>query len=243
MSVRGIVLLGLGVAVVGGLYWGYQNGGLAQITGGPPLDIQTPDQAAVRGVDVSHYQGDVDFAKLMGAGMDFAYIKASEGEKTPDDLYATHRKSAEAAGILFGSYHYYVTSEGPDRQSEHFLSVIGDISGQLPPVVDVETPPTGGVTDLAADIKTFVATVKDKTGCAPIIYSNKSVWDGYLKLDTDTYPLWLAEYASELSLPASAKDWVFWQYSQTGSAPGVDGNVDTDVFNGYLQDLKARRCS
>lgn len=208
----------------------------------PPLQITTPADAEVRGVDLSHYQGDVDFSKFAGDGLAFVYAKASEGERTKDAEYANNKTGAMAAGLSFGSYHFYETSEGPGAQAAHFLSQIGDVSGQLPPVVDVETPPKGSVTDLAADVQSFVAQVQKATGCQPIVYSNKSIWDTYLKFDTSTYPLWLAEYSNTINLPNTAASWVFWQHSQSGSDAGVSGAVDTDVFNGRAGDLAALKC-
>jgi len=251
MSAKKWVVIGAGIAVIGYAALTTQTPQTDQSASettatddsqDPPLQIATPSDAVVRGVDLSHYQGTVDFSKFAADGLAFVYAKASEGERTNDAEYAANKSGAMAAGLAFGSYHFYETSEGPDAQASHFLSQIGDVSGQLPPVVDVETAPSGSVTNLAADVQSFVAQVKQATGCQPIIYSNRSIWDTYLKFDTSEYPLWLAEYSSSITLPSTAASWVFWQYSQSGSDGGVSGAVDTDVFNGRAADLAALKC-
>lgn len=239
-------LLPVGIGFVGGVLAGYvlfSSPATAPDTAkatstAPALDVPS---GPVIGHDVSHFQGEIDFAALANSDVDFLYAKASEGRNTGDAQYSANRAGAQSVGLPFGSYHFYVTTEDPQSQVAHFLSVIGNISGQLPPVVDVETAPGNGI-DLAADVKTFMETVKSETGCAPLLYSNKSTWSDYLKLDTDQYPLWLAEYSQTIKLPDGAKDWVFWQHSDKSTAPGITGDVDADVFNGTHQDLISLLC-
>ncbi len=195
----------------------------------------------VPGVDLSHYNGPVDFGEF-GRGFAFAYLKASEGCFTKDPLYAANYAGLRQKQILRGAYHFFYPQLDPQAQASNFLSVVTRLNpGDLPPVLDVEVSGEQNSIAIAAAIEQWIDAVQQKLACTPIIYTAAGFWNTALGGTTNftSYRLWVAEYTGNSSpiLPAGFTDYVFWQYSESGSVPGVTGNVDMDQFNGSLSDL------
>jgi lysozyme len=167
----------------------------------------------VAGVDVSKWQGAVDFGKIKAAGMTYVFVKAT--------------------GLVVGSYHFYETNDDPSAQFGNFRQHADVKPGDLPPVVDIEVLASNSRPDLADDLKSFLAQMEQAWGVRPILYSGVSFANEYLAGFGD-YPLWVAEYTSAPTpkVPMGWTTWTFWQYSQSGTVAGVDGAVDMDRFNG-----------
>lgn len=202
----------------------------------------TEDQGQqAQGIDVSHYQGTVDWNAVRGAGMSFAFAKATEGLNTVDAMFSTNWPAMGAAGLLRGAYHFFHPEEDAATQAQHFLSVVGTLSAHdLPPVLDVEE--TNGVSTsvLWAGVTTWLETVGEETGRTPMLYISPGFWDQHTPNPAlEGYPLWLADYAATPTLPTGFGTWNFWQYSQSGTVAGVSGAVDRDVFNGPIVALLA----
>src|SRR5258706_5555779 len=126
----------------------------------------------VKGLDVSHYQGAIDFAKLKAAGYKFAFMKATEGTGYTDEKFKTNWANAKSTGVLRGAYHFFRPSYDGVAQAKHFVSVMGALhDGDLPPVLDLEVQ--DGVSDatVIARAKDFLAKVKELSGRTPMIYS------------------------------------------------------------------------
>lgn len=189
--------------------------------------------AEINGIDLSKWQGEVDFAQIKQAGNAYVFIKATQGATGADPNYARNIGEARAAGLAAGSYHFYMTDDTAEVQFAQFAKTASIRSGDLPPVVDIEALSSNSLPDLAAEVVRFLTLLEKQYGAKPIIYSGKNFANDYLKGFAD-YPLWLAEYnngqAPQLPLDWSA--WTFWQYSQGGSVAGVAGQVDLDRFNG-----------
>lgn len=196
----------------------------------------------VRGVDVSKYQGTVDFGKLKAAGMAYVFVKATEGITGVDPDYARNVAAARAAGLVVGSYHFYETNDDPSAQFGNVRQHADVKPGDLPPVVDIEVLAGNSRPDLADDLKSFLAQMEQAYGARPILYSGVSFANEYLT-GFGTYPLWVAEYtsASAPKVPTGWTAWTFWQYSQSGTVAGVQGAVDLDRFNGTVAQLDALR--
>ncbi len=201
----------------------------------------TSNDEQAQGIDVSHYQGAVDWNAVRGAGVTFAFAKATEGVTTVDATFSTNWPAIGAAGLLRGAYHFFHPEEDAASQAQHFLSVVGTLSAHdLPPVLDVEV--TNGVSTsvLWAGVSTWLETVAQATGRRPMIYVSPGFWDENAPNPAlASYPLWLADYAASPSLPNGFSTWSFWQYSQSGAVAGVAGAVDRDVFNGPIAALLA----
>lgn len=193
------------------------------------------------GIDVSHYQGAVDWNQVHQAGMSFAFAKATEGLSYVDPEFAANWSGMLAAGLIRGAYHFYDPEADASQQAAHFLAIVGEIGpNDLPPVLDVET--TNGVagSTVWAGARTWLSTVAQATGRTPILYTSPSFWNASSPDPTlVSYPLWLADYAATPTLPNGFAAWTFWQHSQTGSVAGVTGSVDLDVFNGPVAALLA----
>lgn len=198
----------------------------------------TPPQV-VRGVDLSKWQGEVDFAGLRSSGITYVFVKATQGSAGTDSRYSLNLQAARCASLSAGSYHFFVTGETAQAQFAHFSATASVLSGDLPPVVDIEVLHNNDDAGLATELASFLALLEHRYRVKPIIYSGRSFANRYLK-GFATYPLWLADYstADMPTLPLDWTNWTFWQYGQHGSVSGVDGPVDLDRFNGDLTQFK-----
>jgi lysozyme len=205
------------------------------------------DPSWVLGLDVSHYQGTVDWASAARRGYRFAFMKATEGTAWTDPQFNTNWNGVHTAGLLRGAYHYYEPGSDPQQQAELFLRTVwpDDVQpllapGDLPPVLDVETTGGQSAAEVVQGIEAWLSLVQQKTLRLPIVYTGREFWDSLGTQQLGGNPLWVAEYGvtAPSPLPAGWRHWQLWQYSQTGSVEGVDGDVDLDVFQGSLQDLQ-----
>lgn len=196
----------------------------------------------VRGVDVSKYQGTIDFTKIKAAGTTYVFVKATEGITGVDPDYARNVAAARAAGLAVGSYHFYETDDDPSAQFGNFKQHADVKPGDLPPVIDIEVLASNSRPDLADDLKSFLAQIEQAYGVKPILYSGVSFANEYLT-SFGAYPLWVAEYTSAPApkVPTGWTTWTFWQYSQSGSVEGISGAVDMDRFNGTPTQFDALR--
>lgn len=197
--------------------------------------------APIRGIDVSHYQGSVDWPTVADAGVVFAYAKATEGVTYVDPRFAANAAAAPAAGVHFGAYHFFVPTDDASAQAAHFLSVAAPKSGSLPPVLDLEKT-AGGSDTLAQDAATWLAHVRDKTGCTPLVYASPAFYDAHLGDALSDYPLYLADYATSPRVPTGAGPLVLWQHSQKGTVSGVPGHVDLDLYEAGSVPMESFLC-
>ena len=214
-----------------------------------PAPSPTPKPASsptrLEGIDVSHWQGTIDWAKVRAAGKKFAYIKASEHTTFVDDTYQTNRSRAKTAGLKVGAYHFARPNIGTTdayAEADHFIETADWTSGELRPVLDLED--TGGLSSSALQtwVKAFVQRIYDRTGVRAVIYVSPAFWSS--KMGNSTWfakngydVLWIAHWttAGSPSVPAEnwgGKSWTFWQYTSDGSVPGISGRVDLDRYNG-----------
>lgn len=196
----------------------------------------------VSGIDISHYNGSVNFQQLAAGGLAFAYVKASEGKFTKDPFYAVNYAGLQQNQILRGAYHFFYPQLDAQAQAANFLSVVTQLNaGDLPPVLDVEVTGEQNSSAIAAEMQQWLDAVQQKLSRTPMIYTATGFWNTALNGITafSGYPLWVAEYTNNPAprLPAGFTNYVFWQYSQSGSVPGISGNVDMDQFNGSVSDL------
>lgn len=194
------------------------------------------------GIDVSHFQGHVDWQAVKAAGCVFAFAKATEGTGVTDPYFAANWAGMKAAGLLRGAYHFYRAQLPAEQQAAHFLSTVQFEPGDLPPVIDIEL--NDGVTGqpLVGGVQTWLDAVEPVAGATPILYTNTSFWNAHFNNQFGAYPLWVAHYTSAPTpapLPNGWPDWTFWQYSQSLHIDGVNGAADHDYFNGTAADLQA----
>ena len=246
-----LLVLGLGLALAGGYYYWqhhlqanrYLRRAWTALTGrGRSGRERTPllDGYTVHGIDVSAYQGRINWPEVARHRVQFAFIKASEGATRQDPRFARNWEAARAAGIVCGAYHYYVPSRDAGEQANLFARTVPRQPGALPPVLDVEADNFHDVAVLRREVARWLALTEAHYGVRPIIYSNHGFYRRYLAGHFDDYPLWLAHY--EVAQPAlPANRWLIWQHSDEAYVPGIRGPVDFNVFQGSYASLLALR--
>ena len=209
------------------------------------FDAWTPPSTNyLEGIDISHWQGTVDFAKVRGAGKRFVIAKATEGIGFTDDNWSTYRTNARAAGLVVTGYHFARPDGNPTKPREEarwYVSQLNLQAGMLIPALDLERGGSLGRTALTNWVQQWLDEVYLLTGVRPMIYVSPSFWRSYLG-DTRTFAdqgynvLWVAHWGvSQPSVPASnwgGKGWTFWQYTSDGVVPGISGRVDLNRYNG-----------
>lgn len=201
-------------------------------------DNKPKSDSPILGIDVSHFQGDIDWSKIKDAGIIFVYDKATEGNTYVDPDYEENKKGAHATELAHGSYHFFISNDDPTTQAKSFLSVIDYTEGDMPPVLDLEQGGIKGNLDnekFQKDIMTWLKIVETQIGVKPIIYTSHSFGNQYLNQEEfSNYELWIAEYGVETpKIPKiwDQKGWLIWQRAEKGTIEGAIGQVDHDIFN------------
>ena len=193
----------------------------------------------VHGIDVSHYQSQINWDKVAQQDVHFAFIKATEGETYADSIFCRNWSELNRVNIQRGAYHFFRPSLDAEQQARNFAEWVDLDFGDLPPVLDVEV--LDGMTniELINGMRTWLYMTEIKYGIKPIIYTNLKFYYKYLAGHFDDYPIWIARYSPfDPKLPAG-KEWLFWQYGNKGKLPGIHGDVDFNVFSGTLEELRA----
>jgi len=216
---------------------------LKPMAGGPEAKETTcADGETVFGIDVSYYQGTIDWDAVAADGVEFAFIRVSDGLGYPDSQFQNNWQGAQAAGILRGVYQFFREDEDPVDQADYLLAQMGGLGdGDLPPVIDVESTDGAGPGEIVANVQEWIDHVEAATGRKPIVYTGKYFWqDNVGSTAFSSYPLWAAHYGVTCpNIPDQWDDWTFWQYSSSGAVDGIAGNVDVNRFNGSWADLLA----
>ena len=213
----------------------------------PSVPAQRTDSRVITGVDVSSWQDNVDWVALKNNGVDFAYLKSTEGKTFTDAYFAQNRKNARDSGIITGAYHFFRPATSVSAQVDHFINVVGKLSpDDLPPALDLEDKSlwVGYTHKEKIDmVMEWLTAVESRTGVRPIIYASPSFVEDVLGSAPQlaNYKLWIAHYTdnSQPSLPTPFTEWLIWQHSSSGSLPGVAGNVDLNRFQGDVSELLA----
>lgn len=186
------------------------------------------------GIDVSNYQGDIDFAQVRSSGIEAVYIKAGEGGNMTDPFFLQNYERASAADMIVGFYYYvtaFTTAEAAE-QAQHFYELIRDKNFSARPAMDYESFSNPDIAAINAIGLTFLRELERLSGVRPMIYSDASDAQTIWSNDFSIYPLWIADYYSTNG-PAGNDIWEHqsgFQYSDTGSVLGISGDVDMDYF-------------
>ncbi len=208
-------------------------------------DAKYPKGYEIRGIDISHYQGAVDWNQLRTSKVEdcpirFVVVKATEGGTSVDEMFEENFREAWEHGFVRGAYHYWSTHSSPTVQADFFIENVRLESGDLPPVLDVEKKDKRqSVEDFQADVLTWLRLVEEHYGVVPIVYTYRKFREQYLGDPAfDKYPYWVAHYYVDEMDEEAIGEWKFWQHTDVGRLPGIKGYVDLDVYNGSFYDLK-----
>ena len=195
------------------------------------------------GIDASHHNGMPDWSAAKADGIEFAFVKATEGRTFVDGQYATNRAQADAAALRFGAYHFAQpdgTANDAVLEADHFADTAALRGRHLLPVLDLETDGGLGTRALRRWTKSWLARIQERLGVKAIIYTTPAFWTdemGDSRWFADAgHRLWIAHWGAEQpQVPAQnwgGRGWTFWQYDDCGSVAGFEGCVDLDYFSG-----------
>jgi lysozyme len=197
----------------------------------------------IQGIDVSYWQGDIDWDAAREAGVRFTFIKATEGGDHLDPKFLENWYAAKRAGIARGAYHFIYWCRPANEQALWFILNVPAESDALPPVLDLEwnsaskTCPGKVSRELALQkIKILLDAMQAHTGKRPIIYTDPKFHREVLEGEFNEYHFWLRSVAAQPDVVYRQRPWSFWQFTTTGSVPGVAGRVDRNIFNGTRDD-------
>lgn len=202
--------------------------------GGPDSSAPNqPSEFALQGLDVSHHQGRIDWESVGEAGIDFAFVKATEGTDWIDPRGQSNWNGARAAGLRVGAYHYYLLCETGAAQAKHFIDIVPLSGSALPPVIDLEHAQNCGLDqpaqEVRAEISVMISKLRRHYGQSPIIYTTNAFYRDWLQGSFPANPIWIRDIDTYPRLP-DGREWTIWQYSHRGRVPGIDGEVDLNVM-------------
>ena len=207
-------------------------------------DVSYPEGYEIHGIDISHYQGEIDWEKLKNNGMiekcpvRFVMIKATEGSSKIDENFIDNFYNAREYGFIRGAYHFYSVYSPAEAQARYFIKNVKLEAGDLPPVLDVEHKPKNQTDEeFKKSILTWLDIVEEEYGVKPIIYTYYKFKMKYLSDKVfDDYPYWIAHYY--VDKVEYNGQWKFWQHTDCGKLPGISGYVDFNIYNGSFYDLR-----
>jgi GH25 family lysozyme M1 (1,4-beta-N-acetylmuramidase) len=234
---RRAALIGVGVAVGTGC----SAGAPPEADGTSQTAMQVCSKTMLNGTDVSHHNGTVDWPTLKTSGIDFAYVKATEGTTFIDPMFASNWAAMKTNGIVRGAYHYFHSNVDPVMQADYVMQTVGALGpGDLPIALDLEATDGQSESVIVAGAIKFLSTVTAASGRTAILYVSSGFLSDYSSFAGT--PLWVANWLAMCpDVPAPWATWAFWQNSSTGTVSGVPspGATDLDNFNGTLAQLQA----
>jgi lysozyme len=198
----------------------------------------SPRVFAVHGVDVSRWQGEIDWQTLRAQGANFTFIKATDGGDHLDPMFKRNWRAAHEAGLRRGAYHFFYWCRSAAEQARWFIRNVPREKNALPPVLDVEWNSDSACKAIPSPaqvqekMRVFISMVERHYGQRPIIYTAPGFYHDNLEGAFLDYPFWLRSVAQHPSKVFEDRKWLFWQYSGSGLSQGVDGKIDLNVFNG-----------
>ena len=232
----GIAVLMAGTALSAFLIW------YGQI---PRWKAPADDRYPIQGIDVSYYQGEIDWQEMVHQDISFAFIKATEGSLYTDPCFEKNWEQACLTGLSCGAYHFFSFDSPGETQAKHFIQTVGSLEGRLPPVLDVElygpyfgSPPARG--EVQFQLKILIEMLTEEYGRAPILYATQKAYRLYLQ---DAFPecdIWIRDVYLSPRLP-DGRDWTFWQFSDRGQLKGYSGDekhIDMNVFAGSTEEFQ-----
>ncbi len=219
---------------------------LLVLTGSVQLNGLNVKKYDVFGVDVSAYQGEVDWKMIKEQNVSFAFIKATEGSSFVDKNFLINFENAQKVNLPVGAYHFFSYDSSGKTQAENFIKTVKAFKGMLPPVIDVEfygdkEKNLPKKEDVIRELKEMLEIIKEHYGQKPIIYATEKSYKLFLSDDFQEYDIWIRNVISKANL-ADGRDWTFWQWTNRKKLKGYQGKekyIDVNVFNGSKEDFNA----
>ena len=194
----------------------------------------------VRGIDISHHQGEINWAELKTENIKFVFIKATEGGDFKDQKFQDNWSNAKKDNYHVGAYHFYRVCKNGEEQASNFIQVVPKNADNLPPVVDLEFVGNYNTNktkeQIQLEILNCLNILENYYEQIPILYVTEEFYKEYINNKFSKYPIWFRSIYHKPKL-SEIKEWTFWQYSNRAHLKGIDGHVDLNVFNGHIQEL------
>ncbi|OAZ05384.1 glycoside hydrolase family 25 protein [Flavobacterium succinicans] len=193
------------------------------------------------GIDVSEYQGEISWSYVDTIEnkypLHFVFIRATAGNNVVDRRFKRNWEGAKKNKMIRGAYHYYRPNENSLEQAELFIKTVKLKTGDLPPVLDIEKlPKNQSMTNLKKGLRRWLQAIENHYKVKPIIYTGEKYYDDFLKEEFSDYLFWIANY--NFYREEIQDDWLFWQFTERAAVPGIEENVDVNIYNGDLQQLQ-----
>lgn len=209
-----------------------------------------PTTYPVRGMDAARFQTYVDWPRAKAVGIEFVFLKATEGGDLKDPKFRDHWRGAGRAGIARGAYHFYYFCTDAAVQARFFIQNVPRTQGSLPPVLDMEWNPFSptcqrrpdGAT-VRAEMRLWMSIVQAHYGQRPIIYTTPRFYSENGLSVFKKHEFWLRTTAKSPREAYPGQPWRFWQYTATGTLPGTPGDIDINAFNGTADEWQAWRAT
>lgn len=204
-------------------------------------DIVANHEGKIFGIDVSQYQGTIDWENLEAIEeqfeIKFVVVRATAGSKKVDRNFKKNWKNLSSTVYIQGAYHYYRPDENSTDQANNFIKNVKLRKGHLPPILDIEKMPKGqSMNKLKEGLQNWLTIVEKQYGVKPIIYTGEKYFEDFLQEDFPNYKFWIANYN-----PWKEKiedEYLMWQFTEKAQLHGINELVDVNVFNGNVEDLK-----
>ncbi|OXB07642.1 glycoside hydrolase family 25 protein [Flavobacterium pectinovorum] len=205
------------------------------------IQVLENHKGKVIGIDVSEFQGKVDWEEVEileeKYPVSFVFIRATAGNDRVDRQFTQNWAGAKENKIMRGAYHYYRPNENSIEQANLFIKTVKLQKGDLPPVLDIERLPKNQSLDsLKKGLKRWLTKVEAHYQVRPIIYTGERYYSDFLKEEFGEYLFWIANY--NFYREKIEDDWLFWQFTEKASLPGINHRVDVNIYNGDLEQLQ-----
>ncbi len=192
---------------------------------------------SVQGIDVSHYQGDINWEQIAkNKSIKFVYIKATEGNDYVDPYFKTNWEKASDNGIYKGAYHYFTTKSSGKEQAQNYIETVPEESGCLPPVIDIEE---NGLKKevFQKSLMEYISFIEDKYHQKPILYVVYPLYEEYIRGEFNDYSIWIRDIITPPHF-SDGRQWLLWQYSNRGRLDGEKEYFDFNAFKGSIDELE-----
>lgn len=191
----------------------------------------------VKGLDVSHHQGKIDWEKIAEKNKyKFVFIKATEGQDFIDKDFKYNWDEARRLGILAGAYHFFSMQSSGEKQAQNFIDIVPKENDSLPPVIDIEISLNHEKEKVRRELRNMINKLEEHYQVKPILYVTYDTYGTYTKGYFDELKIWIRDV---IKYPTLGQSWLFWQYTNRGRVPGVDTYIDINVFNSDMETLKS----